>query len=336
MTFGNISLPFNHCDTYELNCINVTDRYFQKPNESTSEKDLRKNNQKVPDFNSELKSDVNISNLTDCKIYTVEEFKKLDFNSNFTIYHCNINGLETKIDNLHSLLSSLNSSIDIICITETSLNCTQTNLRINTNLDGYVQFFMPTNSTKGGTSIYVQNKYDVLERSDLNITNDHFEANWIEIKNKNGKNLICGAVYRHPHNHLTNYSEFSEYLEKILYKMMKENKEIFVCGDFNYDLKVLSNNNTSKFYDLMSSFGLFPTILIPTRVERTSSTIIDNIFTNNAEKNLLSGVVETDLSDHFSQFITLKNHNYDLKAINLYSRDYSNFSEERKIAIFYK
>ena len=47
----------------------------------------------------------------------------------------------------------------------------------------------------------------------------------IEIKNNNNKNIVTGSIYRHPHN---NFSEFSQYLEKCLSKLSKENKEMYM------------------------------------------------------------------------------------------------------------
>ena len=76
----------------------------------------------------------------------------------------------------------------------------------------------------------------------------------------------------------------------------------------------------------MVTYSLFPTILLPTRVSPHSATIVDNIFTNNLEKQMISGVIETDFSDHYSQFLSIKNSKVDYKSIVIYSRDYSKFS----------
>ena len=51
---------------------------------------------------------------------------------------------------------------------------------------------------KTSKGIYVNKRYVSLERCDPNIKNVEFETMWIEIKNKNSKNIVCGNVYRHP------------------------------------------------------------------------------------------------------------------------------------------
>ena len=69
-------------------------------------------------------------------------------------------------------------------------------------------------------------------------------------------------------------------------------------------------------------------ILLPTRVTKDSATIVDNIFTNNLTNPLISGNIETDISDHYSQFLLVKNQKPDVKNITIYKRDYSTFSEK--------
>ena len=73
----------------------------------------------------------------------------------------------------------------------------------------------------------------------------------------------------------------------------------------------------------MSSYGLLPQILNPTREIGNSSTIIDNIFTNNISNSIQSGNILTDLSDHYSQFIMVNRDILDVKTRLVYSRDYS-------------
>ena len=63
-------------------------------------------------------------------------------------------------------------------------------------------------------------------------------------------------IYRHPHN---NFNEFFQYLENCLIKVVKENKELYICGDFNFDLlKIDSDYNTQHFFNLLCSYGFLP------------------------------------------------------------------------------
>ena len=69
----------------------------------------------------------------------------------------------------------------------------------------------------------------------------------------------------------------------------------------------------------MSSYGLLPQILNPTREIGNSSTIIDNIFTDNISNSIQSGNILTDLSDHYSQFIMVNRDKLDAKTSGVQS-----------------
>ena len=78
-------------------------------------------------------------------------------------------------------------------------------------------------------------------------------------------------------------------------------------GDFNLNLlNADSNHLTSEFLETMYSFSYIPVINKPTKVQKNSVTIIDNIFSNNINGTFdLSGILYTDVSDHFPVFICL-------------------------------
>ena len=65
-------------------------------------------------------------------------------------------------------------------------------------MEGFKLFHTPSSSAKGGTALYVNSDFDVIERTDLKSNTDLYQSVWIEIKNKNSKNIICGCIYRHP------------------------------------------------------------------------------------------------------------------------------------------
>ena len=51
------------------------------------------------------------------------------------------------------------------------------------------------------------------------------------------------------------------------------------------------------------SNGYYPLIDVSTRVTDNSSTIIDHIITNDHPHNILSGVIKTDLTEHYPFFL---------------------------------
>ena len=185
MTFGNLStLPFKSCDATELNCINDTDRYF-KNDDSIKHHNFESNVIQQAPNPCDYDIDIKLSNLTDCDYYSVDNFQNLNLDKSFNIFHSNINGLESKFDLLHNFFSS--TEFDIIAINEISLQTNNEFFKTNVNLDGYLKFSSPTNTSKGGTTIFTNMKYDAIERQDLNVINDHYETIWTKLKNKQVK-----------------------------------------------------------------------------------------------------------------------------------------------------
>ena len=260
------------------------------------------------------------------KYYSNDQVKKVKLDRKFNIFHSNLNGLESKLDNLQQFIASLNNKLDIITLSETSEQ-EDTGFIGNIEIEGYkLEHHSPTKTSKGGTAIYVDNRMNTLKRDDLTASSKEFESSWIEIKNKKSRNIIVGCIYRHPHN---NFTEFFEFLEQCLIKISKENKEIYVSGDFNFDLLHMeSNPDTQSFHNLFSSYGLLPHITQPTRVTISTATIIDNIFSNNIQNKIEAGNILVNLSDHFPQFISVDRDKPDYKEINIYQRDYKNFSTQ--------
>ena len=59
-----------------------------------------------------------------------------------------------------------------------------------------------------------------------------------------------------------------------------------------------------------------------------TTSVIDNIFSNNLQDDIISGNVLLTLSHHFSQIISVSREQIDFKKINVFQRDYSKYSSE--------
>ena len=223
MTYGDLSLffPYNSCNTTELTSINSTDRYFYNEQPNIIPKNYQHS---TIQYNTDLYDndlDLNVSNVTDCKYYSVDEFQKIKSNKSFNIFHNNVNGLETKFDHLQHFFANSFLDLDIIAITEISQQEYNGEFKTKIKLNDYDNFSTPTYSEKGGALLYTKKDIDAIERVDLNQINAHFESVWVEIKNKNGKNVICGSIYRHPHDTNDIFNNFLKELEFNLTKITK-------------------------------------------------------------------------------------------------------------------
>ena len=59
-----------------------------------------------------------------------------------------------------------------------------------------------------------------------------------------------------------------------------------------------------------------------------TTTVIDDIFSNNIQDNTISGNILLTPSEHFSQFLSVKREMVGIKKVNIYQRDYTNFSSD--------
>ena len=239
MVSGDLdSFAYNSCDTNELININLG-----VPSEEThgcnSTNDKQFTNCCDNDIDNDI--DTNLPSKTCCKNYSIAEFQTLKTNkTDLKICH-NINGLENKHNLLQNFLANNTINFDIIAITETSLKTENINFNSNIGLEGCQNFSIPSNSNKGGSTIYAKRVPDILERTDINITNDDYESIWIDIKNEKSKNIIIGSIYRHPRINNDNFNNFLKYVEYSLNNPTKENKEIFIQIQMLFSQKKIYN-----------------------------------------------------------------------------------------------
>ena len=87
------------------------------------------------------------------------------------------------------------------------------------------------------------------------------EPAFIEIIQKDSKNIVVGCIYRHPY---MQQSEFiDKYLKPLPEKSISENKEVILLGDFNtYLLKCDLNKNESDFLTSYILFIFFLTLFL--------------------------------------------------------------------------
>ena len=108
------STPFTVCNNLELTNINNSDsmRFLESlPNVDIVEQ--------IVSFTEHASNDSNIEIPAKgtCKYYSVKEYQLLNEKSNFNIFHSNINGLESKLDNLHEFLTVSSTKLDLLAIT---------------------------------------------------------------------------------------------------------------------------------------------------------------------------------------------------------------------------
>ena len=96
-------------------------------------------------------------------------------------------------------------------------------------------------------------------------------------------------------------------------------------------------NQTNEFLDSLASNSFIPLILQPTRITSHSNTLIDNVFSNVIDPDIISGNLTTTISDHLRQFSIILNmfDNISGNKSNIYEQDSSKFDRENFILDYF-
>ena len=246
--------------------------------------------------------------------YDLDEFdnimKELNTENNLSILNINARSLVKHFNEFTAILSDLTSSFDVITVEETWLSDI---LKPLVTLNGYTLVTKHKSKCKegGGLGIYVKEGIDFKERKDLSCPKKievMFDYLFIEIlQNSPLKNTIIGVIYRPPGGDTIN--ALTDHLNKLLPKIIKENKPVALTSDMNINLlKCSTHKPTSFYYDTVLSHGFTPKITVPTRVTHTTATLIDHIFTNeNSPEQSFAGTITSSMTDHYFNFLFLKN-----------------------------
>ena len=125
----------------------------------------------------------------------------------------------------------------------------------------------------------------------------------------------------------------------MLEKFSKEQKLIFLLGDFNINLLNYNvHHPTNDCLGSLASNSIIPYILQPTRLTSHSKTLIDNIFSNILSSEIISGNLTATISDHLPQFLFAPNilSNPSYNRSNIFERDWSKFNKENFILDYFE
>ena len=254
--------------------------------------------------NTSPEQNVDPENVVNSRYFDIDEIQALklyDKKNSLSFFHINACSLNKNFDDLEYLLKCTNKSFDIIAVSETRIS-KKTSLTCNINLKNYSFESTPTESSAGGTLLYISNRLSYKPRFDLNIVKkNQVESTFIEIINTKKTNIVVGCIYKHPNMDVL---EFNNHLNQMLEKVSKEQKQIFLLGDFNINLLNYNvHQPTNDFLDSLAFNSIIPYILQPTRFTSHSKTLIDNIFSNILSKEIIPGNLTATISDHLPQFL---------------------------------
>jgi hypothetical protein len=222
-------------------------------------------------------------------------------------------------------MNTLHFNFTVIAMTETWLKDATVDI---VNINGFKhEYEYSKTRSGGGVSVFVKENLNYSRRNDISIFNKIIELLFIEIINSSSsikKNIILGVIYRPPD---TDVVLFNDYLSDILSRIKKENKILYLIGDFNINLLNIDKHVPSaEFLENLYSYNVFPLINKPTRINNVSATLIDNIYCNNTHQEFLNGIFYTDITDHFPIFSIIP-HVLNKEDRKVKYRNVRNFSE---------
>lgn len=233
----------------------------------------------------------------------------LNFNNNpkdnLSVICINMRSLVNSLNfaKLEAFLANLYFKPDIICITETWIQPSVSGAF--NNLAGYNFVSNCRKSSKGGgVGMYIKHSisYTVVEK--LTIMQDKiFESIFVNIEIF-GKIITCGTIYRPPLRDAPSNKQFLNYLKSCMLNI-SQSRYCLLAGDINYNLLDVDSTDVSDFTELMVENFFVPVINKPTRICKTSATVLDHIWTNIRSIPIKSGSIVSPLSDHLPVYMCI-------------------------------
>ena len=165
----------------------------------------------------------------------------LSSTNSIKLIHTNIRSLLPKCNEFFLNVNDSGIKFDVVCFSETWLKGETVNLL---QVDNYVLYRCLREGIGGGVSAFVRSEYCCEVIDSLTLSLDYFESLFLKIKSKNDIFLLA-VIYRPPSSSSDMFfDKFGEVLNGV---NVREFKDIFITGDFNYDLLNQAANQDSVF-----------------------------------------------------------------------------------------
>ena len=216
----------------------------------------------------------------------------------------NVRGLVGKQNKLQSLLDKLENYSDIHCLLLCETWLTEdTKKLIAFNNHSFIG--RERNTKKGGgVGFLLRNELIARKRDDLCIASASFEHCIIEIKCRK-RNVILVSLYRPPNTSVKAF--LSDYTKLVQNLNSVKNCDVIIGIDHNLDfLKSSWHMDTQNFIELNLESNLLSCITRPTRITKSTATLIDNVLiSKNLQGKQDSKILITDSSDHLPSVVTI-------------------------------
>ena len=237
------------------------------------------------------------------------------------LIHLNINSLLSKIDELREIARTTRATV--IGITESKLDGSVLDGEIN--IDGYELVRSDRNRHGGGVACYIRSDISFNVRGDFS---SEIENIFFDILLPKTKPILIGILYRPPEQ-----SKFLDNLSTSISQTCSFNEqEVYILGDLNINFintQKHTPNGIKRYKEFCSLHGIEQLLTLPTRITKNSSSLLDHVLTNSADRISQFGIVNVGLSDHQLIYCTrkitrtrLNAHKYvKMRSLKYYSED---------------
>lgn len=245
------------------------------------------------------------------------------------ILHLNVRSLNGKLNELRSILSTLNSGIHLLTLSETWLSSDILDSEID--IVGYTLHRRDRKTRGGGVAVYARDDVCIMRRADFE--SPDVESVWLQVNLPKSHAFLVGTFYRPPNSSRSYDPDFAIKLDNMIDSALAQTQsnEIILLGDFNCDFlpKRSLCNVTKQLKSLFKSYNFSQVIESPTRTVPGSSTLLDIIVTNCPSVISSCGVLLSGLSDHDIIYCVRKLHCKKLPSEIKTFRNYAKYEQDK-------
>ena len=264
-----------------------------------------------------------IPKISDDFLTPYEEIKKklIQYVNNLTYFHINAGSIPKHYDEIVRLLSIL--GVDILGVSETFI-CEKTPKMLY-EIPGYTFIHRDrTMKSRGGTGLYIKNG---LEFKEIKISENIIQPEmcFAEIKCQFAK-VVVGVIYKSP---LISYTEYSV-LTEVLPPIITGYEHHIIMGDFNVN-QLKPDSSACKFFreHVLEPFDLTQLVTEPTRVTKSTTSLIDYLLVSYPENVKVAGVADIPgIADHHLVFCSYALKKPKFKPKIIVKRKMDNFNIE--------
>ena len=209
-----------------------------------------------------------------CDYHEIEDFHLQTDNSKdpLSYFHINCRGLSANWEAFQNLICELHDdkfAFDLIGISELYKFSNDDRIK----LQGYHTIIGRNrdDGPRGGVGLFIKDNINFIIREDISVFIPHvIETIFIE---------IVGVIYRPNTEPIADLFIYTSNLYDIMDTVNQENKLCVIMGDMNVDLlKYEVHSKTNEYLDGIFEHGFLPVISKPTRICKSSATLIDHIY----------------------------------------------------------